>query len=135
MQALLEQAIFSTLSTHLSLAALVDDRIFVQQAPLGTAAPLVVFEQVAGGYDDSSPRLAIQVRYRVVCISPNRAEALDGSAAIESALLSATLTLVGWSHYATVADTWVDDPVTSDGTLWYQCGAVYTIGADKVDGV
>lgn len=128
----LETALYTILSADVNLQTLVDERIFADQAPPAIELPYVVISRGQGGYVQDSPRLAMDVTYHVEAIATVRADAQAIAELCHTILNERTLTITGWSHYATNGQDWQSRVVNQDGTQFYQVGAVYRIRADKI---
>ena len=126
-------ALYSALSNHANLIGLVGNRIHALQAPLGTNPPYVIFQPVDADWTAASPRPALDVRYRVVCIATTQPPAEQGAGYIYDALHGQTLTITGWHNYDTALVESLAKIENAEGAVYYKIGGVYRIRADEND--
>lgn len=128
----IDQAIYSKLTGDSEVSAFVGADIFALQAPSGTVEPYILFKQIAGGFEHTSPRPEIDVTYRVECVAASREEAEEGASAIYHALHDQDLTIDGWNNYDTVAGGWYTLIDNAEGGMFFRVGGMYRIRADQV---
>lgn len=127
----LDQALYDALSADTDLSNFVGNRIYANQAPPDTPHPLVIFNMHQGGPQKTSPRLALDVTYRVECVADTRADAASGLGFIHAALDGQTLAISGWSNYDTAASGWTVDVVTIEGQQFFRAGTEVRVRADQ----
>ncbi len=127
----LDTALYNLLTTDSNLQALVDDRIFAQQAPAAVTLPYVIFRWSQGGYVENSPRLTLDTIYQIEGVATERALALSIAETCHAILITQSLSLTDWSHFATTAQDWHSQVSLEEGINFYQIGASYRIRADK----
>ncbi len=129
-------ALYSILSGTSALTALVSTKIYLIQAPGGTAYPYVIFGFQGGGEEQQSTRLDdMEVVYRVVGLATSNAQAGAIDAAIRGALHTKTLTVTGWTTTAEVRRGAMWQLVENvEGIQVYQQGAMYRIRLHKATG-
>lgn len=130
---IIEKALVTALSGNANLVALVGSNIYDSQAPQGTVEPFVVFQYVAGGAPNDNAREALDVQYRVECISQTQATARLGAAYVDAALHNQELTpgVAGWTNYRTERYRLFNQVDNLDGKQWNRKGAFYRIRMSK----
>jgi hypothetical protein len=128
----IDQAIFNKLVGDSEVSSLVGTDVFVLQAPSGTIEPYILFKQIAGGFEHSSPRPEIDVTYRIECVATSREGAEEGASAIYHALHNQDLIIDGWNNYDTAGGGWYTLIDNSEGDVSYRVGGMYRIRADQI---
>lgn len=132
---LVEAALYSALTNDAQLSALIGTQAFDTQAPGGTQGDYVVFQFIAGGPDNQSPRDVEDVQYRVEYVTQTQNNARVGAGHIDRILhngdISSGLGVAGWSNYRTRAYRQFNQVDNLDGKQWYRKGAFYRIQVSK----
>jgi hypothetical protein len=76
--------------------------IYDTYAPAGSAYPYVLFQYVAGGYENLSPLATRNELWQVKAVTDDHMAAHTLAAAIKAALHVQPLTITGWNHIWTV---------------------------------
>src|SRR5579885_203940 len=97
---LFNTALVTALNANSALNTLCCGDIFDTIAPdIDGLDNYVVFQNVAGGDTNDSPRRNLDITYRVEFISTDIAHARAGAGHIEEALHQQELTISGWSNW------------------------------------
>lgn len=128
---LLETALYSKLTSGTALAALVSTRIYDTHVPASGTYPLVLFQHVAGGDTNSSPRRDVDVQFRVEAMARSAAEARQIAGFIDDLLHEQELTITGWSNYRLVAEALFNRVDQDEMQQVFRKGAIYRISVDK----
>jgi hypothetical protein len=104
--------------------------VFNTQSPANSARPYVIFQYMAGGDTNDTPRRALDVRYMVKGVANGGASASAIAAAIEAALHDQLLTLASpWACYRMQHITPFTSIENIDQTQIYHVGGIYRIRA------
>lgn len=128
----IDQAIYSKLTGDSEVSTLVGTDIYALQAPSGTIEPYILFKQIGGGFEHTSPRPEIDVTYRIEYVATSREQAEEGASAIHNALNNQNLTIDGWNNYDTAAGGWYTLIDNEEGGMFFRAGGMYRIRADQV---
>jgi len=103
----LHTAVYTLLTGTAAITAIVDRKIYAEQAPAGTVLPYIIFYEAVGLSPNVCPRETLDSVYRV----ESRRKVRGAGATIEtlhSAVYSAfhkqTLAITGWYNYRTVCE-------------------------------
>lgn len=126
---LLNTALVVKLGANSNLATLVGSRMYDSQAPFGTPKPYLLFQHIAGGEENNSPRDDVEVVYQIEVVAATLAQARNGRRYIHDALHNEELTIVGWSNYKMMAGRLIGgDPANVEGEQNWRRGQDYDIG-------
>jgi hypothetical protein len=128
----IDQAIYNKLVGDSEISTLVGADVYALQAPSGAAEPYILFKQIAGGFEHTSPRPEIDVVYRIECVATSRENAEEGASAIYHALHDQDLIIDGWNNYDTAGGGWYTLIDNSEGDVSYRVGGMYRIRADQI---
>lgn len=127
----IEGALFHQLISDNAVTALVELRIFNQQAPADTPAPYVVFYTAGGGISSDTPRQAVNWVVRIEGIATSRATAQAVQWAVFAALHLKAVTLAGWGNYWLACEQITTLVETVEGSQYWRYIADYRLKADR----
>jgi hypothetical protein len=125
-------AVQTGIHAALNVAAITDltgsGKIYAAIAPLGTALPLVIYQQQGGGDENLTPSRMRNVLYTVKAVASSRATAAGIDAQIDTALHNVTLTVGGWTAFWCARETDIEYAEVDDaGDVIYHIGGIYRI--------
>jgi len=131
----IEKALYTTLTAHAGLDALVSGRIYNTVAPQGSTYPLVLFQKMGGFHVADNPRENMEVLYAVKALSDDLAEAEDVDFQIKEALDRQSIGV----NTDSMADYFVLRGMNlhfledvGGGDVAFHTGALYEIGVAEV---
>lgn len=108
--------------------------IFDTRAPMGQAYPFVVFQYVAGGYENLDDLDSRNELWQVKVVTDNHAQAESIAGALHTALHHQTLTVTGWQHLWTAQEDQVWMVETAARRQILHAGGLFRIRLHRVSG-
>lgn len=106
--------------------------IFDTHAPLGQAYPMVVFQYVAGGYENVDSLDSRNELWQVKAVTEQHSQAATLAEAIRAALHQQNLTVTGWRHLWTAQEDHVWLVETVSNRPLYHMGGLFRIRLHKI---
>ncbi|MBZ0304899.1 MAG: DUF3168 domain-containing protein [Anaerolineae bacterium] len=105
--------------------------IFDTHAPIGQPPPFIIFQYVAGGYENQDALETRSELWQVKAVTDTHGQAETLAQAIHAALHQQALTLTGWQHLWTVQQDQVWMVETAARRTFYHTGGVFRIWLAK----
>ncbi len=109
------------------IAAGITDPIFDTRAPIGQLYPLLVFQYVAGGYDNTDSLDTRNELWQVKAVTTEHEQAETLADSIRAALHQQPLTITGWRHLWTVQEDHVWMVEAAARRTLYHAGGLFRI--------
>jgi len=128
----IDKAIYDKLVSDDNVQDLVGNDVYMLAAPSGVNEDYILYRQIAGGFEHTSPRPEIDVIYRIEGVASSRQNADEIASAIYHALHDQRLPIEGWNNYDTAGGGWYTLIDNVGGYTTYRVGGMYRIRADQL---